>query len=177
MPPRTPFPFRLCAAIALGVIVLAQSAVRAQQADSTYRMPYATRHDGIGLLAGYVQGRHAAAEIGLARNIHGTVHHPYSFDYFVAAELSGTDRLLTGVKAGLWVAGGAAMGLQAIWYTDGAGNAAVLRPELGIGLATFKVTYGYNVRLAGEDFDRLNTHVLNVTYCFTLLRLREERPR
>lgn len=164
-------------AIALGLLALVPAAVCAQRTDSTYHVPYATRHDGIGLLVGYVQGRHAAAEIGLARSIHGVVHHPYSFDYFVAAELNWADRPLTGVKAGLWVAGGAAMGLQAIWYTDGAGNAAVLRPEIGIGLATFKLTYGYNVRLAGEAFDRLNTHVLNVTYCFTLVRLRDEGPR
>lgn len=165
------------AAIALVLLVLARTIAWAQQVDSTYHMPYATRHDGIGLLVGYVQGRHAAAEIGLARNIHGTVHHPYAFAYFVATELNGTDRPLTGVKAGLWVAGGAAMGLQAIWYTDGARSAAVLRPEIGIGLATFKLTYGYNLRLAGEAFDRLNTHVLNVTYCFTLVRLKDEGPR
>lgn len=147
-------------------------AVHAQVTDSIpHLIRRYIRDDEMGLLAGFVQGRQSALEVGLSRNIYGVVHHPFALNYFIGTEVELHDKPLIGPKLGVWVSGGMAMGAQAIWYTDGTDNAFVLRPEIGIGIFKAKMTYGYNIRCVGQPLSRMNTHVLNVAYCFRLKRI------
>jgi hypothetical protein len=158
---------RTARAVALGLFLCTSMGVHAQT-DTTFHRVRGWRNDELTLLVGYVQGRQAGGELGFARSIYGTMHHPFGFNLFVGSEISFPDKPLIGPKVGVFVTGGMAMGAQAIWYTDGTHSAPVLRPEIGIGIFKIKATYGYNFRIGGTALDGLNTHVFNLAYCFRL---------
>ena len=105
-------------------------------------------------------------------NVYGVNHHPFGAAAFAGCEIRMDRPTLIGPKAGVFLTGGFAMGAQAIYYTNGTEGSFVLRPEYGIGLFKFKITYGYNFRLSNKDMPGLNTHVANAAYCFRLKRLR-----
>lgn len=123
-------------------------------------------------------------ELGIGRSAYGVVHHPYGVSYYLGAEMCVDRPGPYGVKAGAYVTGGMAMGVQYIHYMEMEGSAAmeVLRPEIGIGLFKFKMTYAYNWRLTKPRIDGVSTHMLSLSYAFRLKRLprddtRNGRPR
>lgn len=151
---------------------LAAGQLTAQGADSAHTHMRTTRHVEIGLLTGYAQGRYGFGELGLSANIWGTNRHPYSAAAYLATEVRVDRPGIFGVKAGVFATGGFAMGAQAIYYTDGTEGSFVLRPEYGIGIFKFKLTYGYNFRITNKDPAGINSHMLNLVYCFRLKRLK-----
>lgn len=149
-----------------------------QELDSLPPRYVGEHHDELTLLVGYQQGRYGFAEIGVGRNQYGSNHHPYDIAYYIGTELRVDRPGLMGVKAGAYVDGGFAMGVQLIQYFDGPDHCTVLRPEMGIGFFKFKLTYAYNVRLTSPRIDGVNTHMLNLSYAFRLKRLpRDDDPR
>jgi hypothetical protein len=130
----------------------------------------ATYKKELSLLIGYNQGKYGFADIGLAINHYGTNRHPFSLDYFVSNEIKIDKDLMIGPKVGVWVAGGFAMGLNLIYYTDFDKSSLVLRPEIGIGIEKVKFVYGYNWRWT-KSLININQHQVGLTYCFTLMRL------
>jgi hypothetical protein len=143
------------------------------QTDSTRAFPTrrSIHHDELTLLTGYHQGRFGFAEVGLGRNRYGVVHHPYDFGYYLGAEARVDRPQLWGAKVGVYVDGGVAMGLQLIHYFNGTQGGTVLRPEFGIGVWKAKMTYAYNISLAGHPLPAINTHQLSLSYALRLLRL------
>ncbi len=142
----------------------------AQQPDTLYRPPLAWVREEITLLTGYQQGRYGFAELGIGHNTYGSVHHPFDIGYYAGAELRVDRPELWGVKAGLYVDGGFAMGVQYIQYFHGSRSYPVLRPEMGIGAFKGKMTYAYNVAL-GDRLPGTNTHMLCFSYAFRLAKL------
>lgn len=69
------------------------------------------------------------------------------------------------------MAGGFAMGLNLIYYTDFDRSSLVFRPEIGIGLDKAKLVYGYNWDWT-KGLNSINKHQVGLTYCFTLKRLK-----
>lgn len=137
--------------------------------------PSSEHHDEITLLTGYHQGRYGFAELGIGRDIYGSNHHPYGVGYDLGAEVRVDRPELWGVKAGAYVTSGFAMGVQYIHYMEGANSMEVLRPEIGIGLFKFKMTYAYNLRITKPRMDGINTHMLSLSYAFRLKRLPSTR--
>ncbi|MFZ1686887.1 MAG: hypothetical protein WAU70_05685 [Flavobacteriales bacterium] len=159
------------AAMVAGCLV-ALCSLKAQELDTVaHHYPTEERHDEITLLAGYHQGHDGFAELGLGRNQWGVNHHPYDLAYYLGGELRVDRPELVGVKVGAYVDGGFAMGVQLIQYFDGGDRCTVFRPEIGIGLFKFKMTYAYNVRLTKPRLDGINTHMLSISYAFRLKRL------
>lgn len=147
-----------------------------QTADTSSVSVYYNNKKDFSLLAGYQQGKYGFAEIGFAINQYGTNRHPFSFDYFVSNEIKLDKKTIIGPKVGVWVGGGAAMGLNFIYYTDFSKNCFVFRPEFGIGIQKLKLVYGYNWNWT-KTFYGINQHLAGLTYCFTLKRLKSTEGR
>lgn len=133
--------------------------------------PGAVVHDELTLLVGYHQGNEGFAELGIGRNIYGIAHHPFGVSYYLGSEVRVDRPELLGVKVGVYVTGGVAMGVQLIQYIDAGEGCMVLRPEIGIGIFKAKLTYAYNIGLASDRLPGINTHMLSLTYAFRMLRL------
>ena len=133
--------------------------------------PGAEVHDELTLLVGYHQGNEGFAELGIGRDIYGIVHHPFGFGYHLGSEVRVDRPELFGVKVGVYVTGGVAMGVQLIQYFEPGEGCTALRPEIGIGIFKAKLTYAYNIGLASDRLPGINTHMLSLTYAFRMLRL------
>lgn len=117
----------------------------------------------IGGVAGYSLGKYSYGEIGLSLN---SSHHLFSFIRYIGSEFKIGSDFILGPKIGVWISGGMAFGLNAIYYTDFDDGAFVLRPEIGFGLLGFKLVYGYNWNLTNKDFMGINTHFAGITFSF-----------
>lgn len=146
---------------------------QSQTPDSSSNPYFSWRKKEISLLAGYSQGYFGFADIGFALNMYGTNRHPFSIHYFLSNEIKVSDRTIVAPKVGAWVAGGFALGVNLIYYTDFDRAAWVFRPEIGFGIQKVKLVYGYNVRF-NSSFEGINRHLAGLTYCFTLKRLKSE---
>jgi hypothetical protein len=135
-----------------------------------YKWTEKTYKKDLSLLLRYNQGKYGFADFGLIINHYGTNRHPFSLDYFVSNEIKFDKDLVIGPKVGVWVAGGFAMGLNLIYYTDFDKSSLVFRPEIGIGFENVKFVYGYNWRWT-KSLTNINRHQVGLTYCFTLKRL------
>jgi hypothetical protein len=153
----------------------------AQVPDTTHRFHPrgypGFHHDEITLLVGYHQGRYGFAELGIGRNIYGVAHHPYGLGYHIGAEVRVDRSDIRGLKAGIHITGGVAMGVHFIHYMEGDHTMQVLRPEFGIGLFKGKLTYAYNWRLTKPVIDGINTHMVSFAYAFRLKRLPRDDVR
>ena len=159
---------------------LIYAAVHAQ-ADTT-QLPYPLgrlgfHRDEITVQAAYHQGRYGFAELGIGRNVYGAMHHPYGLSYYAGAEARVDRPQLWGVKAGAYVTGGFAMGVQFIHYMEGGNTMDVLRPEFGIGIFKARLVYAYNLRLTKPNLDGVSTHMLTLSYAFRLKRLPRDDQR
>lgn len=63
------------------------------------------------------------------------------------------------------------VGGSVIYYTDTREGALRLRPELGIGAAGFRLTWGYNCALTNSRFGGVNRNEISVRYVFRLATL------
>lgn len=125
----------------------------------------------VSLLLGYNQGKYGFADIGFSINHYGTNRHLFLFDYFISNEIKLNKDVIIGPKIGVWMAGGFAMGLSLIYYTDFDKSSLAFRPEIGIGLEKAKLVYGYNWDWT-KGLNSINKHQVGLTYCFTLKRLK-----
>lgn len=159
------------------VLFFSGSVGKSQQVDSTLFTYGFSKKKDFSLLIAYNQGHYGFADIGLAINQYGTNRHPFSLDYFISNEIKTSGNTVVGPKVGAWVAGGFAMGLSLIYYTDFNRASVVLRPEMGLGIEKAKLVYGYNWKF-NSSFEGINKHLVALTYCFTLKRLESVRnPR
>lgn len=149
----------LCASVAFGQ----ETAITHSQAK-TYKKD-------LSLVTGFNQGSYSFAELGLAINHYGKNRHPFSLNYFISNEIKLNQDLIIGPKAGIWIGGGYAMGLNLIYYTDFDKGSVVFRPEIGIGIQKVKLVYGYNWNV-NKGLFKINQHQVGLTYCFTLKRIK-----
>jgi hypothetical protein len=130
------------------------------------------------LLTGYSLGAYSYADIGFSKNSTTAIgYHPFSSAYFASTEIKLGNKLIIGPKIGGWIAGGSsamAIGLNMIYYTDFDNSSLVFRPEIGFGLEKFKLIYGYNANLTNYRLDRINKHLVGLTYCFKLKQLKDK---
>ncbi|MBK8228480.1 MAG: hypothetical protein IPK70_15075 [Flavobacteriales bacterium] len=145
--------------------------------DPLAHRPRHWQRDEITLFTAYHQGRFGFAELGIGRNIYGTVHHPFGVGYHAGAELRVDRRSLVGWKVGAYATGGVAMGLQLIRYQEDARACTVIRPEIGIGIFKAKVCYAYNINLSPLRLDGISTHMVTLSHAFRLSRLSEENAK
>lgn len=167
--------------ILLFFLSLAAAGTARAQVD-TARLPYPLNgrffhRDEITVQAAYHQGRFGFAELGIGRNAYGATQHPYGLSYYAGAEARVDHPQLWGVKAGAYVTGGFAMGVQFIHYMEGGHTMQVLRPEYGIGLFKARLVYAYNLRLTRPHLAGVSTHMLTLSYAFRLKRLPRDDER
>lgn len=161
-------------------IALSSSMASMAQGDSTAWVPRrypGFHHDELVLVAGYHQGSFGFAELGIGRSVHGMMHHPYGLGYSLGFEARVDRPGIIGVKAGGYIAGGPAMGVQFIHYMHGAETMEVLRPEIGIGLFKVRLTYAYNWRLTKPRIDGVSTHMVSLCYALRMARLKNDDAR
>lgn len=142
------------------------------------RIYYAELEKHISILAGYNFWRNHFAELGLAVNQYGRVgYHPGAWAYFISSEIKFDNKLLIGPKIGTWIGGGAggmAMGLNLIYYTDFDQSSLRIRPEIGLGFGRFKVVYGYNIPLYNKAFEGINKSNLGIALLFSIKHLKTQ---
>lgn len=135
----------------------------------------------IGLLTGVTFGKSTFFDIGVSRNSNTAVgYHPFSSAFFASTELKFGDKFIIGPKIGAWAAGGAggmAMGLNMIYYTDFDNASLVFRPEIGFGFESFKFVYGYNAILTSHKLAGVNRNLGSIIYCFKLKRLNDKKRK
>lgn len=134
-------------------------------------------HDEITLLTGYHQGRYGFAEVGIGRSIYGVMHHPYGTGYHVGTEVRVDRPDIWALKAGAYVTGGFAMGIQYVHYMRARDATEVLRLECGIGVLKARMVYAYNLRLSKPELEGVNTHMLTLSYAFRVKRLPRDDAR
>ncbi|RMD90303.1 MAG: hypothetical protein D6813_09345 [Calditrichaeota bacterium] len=114
-------------------------------------------------------------DIGIAMNEFGRVgYHPFSEGFYISNELIFGSELIFGPKIGVYLAGGAggmALGINLIGYTDFSSHTIHIRPEIGFGILNFKFTYGYNIRLVKSDPYNINRHNFSLVIFFSLKKL------
>jgi hypothetical protein len=77
-----------------------------------------------------------------------------------------------GIKSGAWISPSpSGFGLFFIYYKGNGGENYILRPEIGVGLPAMRVSYGYNVLLAGEWLSSVGEHVLSVNFSVPVKRV------
>ena len=158
--------------------LLFAAGARAQVPDTTaHPVRWREHHDELTLLAGYHQGRYGFAELGIGRNQYGSNHHPYDIGYFAGAELRVDRPELWAVKAGAYVGGGFAVGVQYLHYMQAAQAMEVLRLECGIGVFKARMVYAYNMRLTTPWLEGVNTHMLSLSHAFRMKHLPRDDAR
>ena len=75
-------------------------------------------------------------------------------------------------KASFWVTGGAyflSIGASASYYINKSSASLRVRPEIGFGLKRFRLVYGYNFALIGNDFVPVNApHIVTFSVLIDL---------
>ena len=107
------------------------------------------------------------AEIGLHRTFTGFDgrHPPISWTYGLSTEILLHKNPVYGFKASAWATAFLfAAGISAVYYTDFHYGNFKIRPELGLGMYPFKLTFGYNIpTFFNKDFERLRKNDLQIT--------------
>ncbi len=155
--------------------LVAASDGTAQVADSTRRKDtlsgyyryFSQTTSHISILTGYNGGVHSFFELGVAANTKGRVgYHPLATAYYASSECRiDQNNFIIGPKIGCWYSGGVmpiSMGLSMIWYSDFTSSSLRLRPEAGIGMDNFKLTYGYNAALTNRRFQGIDKHLISL---------------
>lgn len=149
------------------------SSVLSQTVDQEWMArPPMDQRDEVVLVAGLNQGTFGFAELGIGRNIGATGHLPVDAGYYLGGEMRMDDPDRYGLKFGFYMMAFVELGSQMIYYMATEEDPFfVWRPEIGFGLLKARVTYAYNVKLAGERLPGFNTHMLTVAYALRLFRL------
>jgi hypothetical protein len=95
---------------------------------------------------------------------------------FLSTEIKIANEVIFGPKLGLW-AGSASggVGLNLIYYMHSKGEALRLRPEIGLGLSSFKIVYGYNLVLTNKDFQGINRNIISLNVLLRLMTLKKRK--
>src|SRR5262249_38135096 len=126
------------------------------------------------LLTSINVGRYTFAELGLAWNRYGRIGpHPNGIAPYISSEIKLGNDLVLGPKIGVHMIGGIAFGVCFIYYTDFDEGSLMLRPDIGIGMARFKMAYGYNFKLSNKEFDKVNSHLFMVVYLLKLKKIKD----
>ncbi|BDD08260.1 hypothetical protein FUAX_06920 [Fulvitalea axinellae] len=127
--------------------------------------------EDIAMVVGYQQHHYGFGEVGLAWKayISGLRHHYSAVQLAVSNEFSTKkwgerdNNTIWGLKAGAWVDGAVAMGINLIHYTDFDKSAMAFRPEFGLGWnGQFRLVYGYNIRFWDGGVKGLNGHAFSL---------------
>lgn len=81
--------------------------------------------------------------------------------------------MVIGPKIGAHIMYGMAMGASIIYYTDFNKGSLVFRPDVGVGLFSFKISYGCNFKIINTSFGRINKHLANLVIFFKLKKLKD----
>ena len=139
------------------------------QRDSTYKEEMA-----LCLVMGYNVWAYHFGEIGIA--VAHTKYEDYDVvgtNIYLTSEIKFDNKLMLGPKAGIWIgAPTGGLGANMTYYTDLKHGALCIKPETGIGMSRFKITYGYNFNLTNKEFNRFNKHVVNLNFSLDLLKLK-----
>lgn len=130
----------------------------------------------VGLLAGAGVSRVPYLELGLSKNqmAYGGVHAAGSA-FYASGEVHLGAQPVVGVKAGGWISLlPFVLGLSAARYTSFREGSWVAKPEAGLGIDRFKVTYCWNIRLTNKTFDGIRAHSIGLAYCFRLKKIKEQ---
>lgn len=109
--------------------------------------------------------------VGVYRNRQSGYHFA-GLAYFVSNEIKIDDKILIGPKAGVWIGGGLAVGLNLVYYTDFDESSLRFRPEIGMGLGNVKIVYGYNIPLTNKNFDRINKSNIGIAVMFGVKKIK-----
>lgn len=139
------------------------------------RAPKLEGNTYLSLLTGANLMQNQFIELGLAKNkLNRIGNSMFGYNYFVSAEISTKNSGLWGPKIGFWVTNGLGLGMNMIYYMEGDKNRFCFRPEAGLGLARFKVAYGYNLTFGKSGLGGINEHNVCVQYLFNLKTLKNE---
>lgn len=142
------------------------------QSDSLLPLHYVDVKKELVTVVGYHGARMHFLEGGIGINTHGRVgHHPSAFTRYLGCEIMADRSLVIAPKVALWMCGGTAFAMNLLYYTDLNEATLVFRPEMGVGLSRFKLTYGYNCRLVNKSFDQLNRHSVTLSIAINLKTL------
>lgn len=159
----------------ISLLLLLNSFQNVAQSDTIDRF-FGMTERRISVLTGYNGWGNHYAELGVALNKDRYLMPAmFSSVVFASAEIRPARATIVGTKVGAWMSGGCgamAMGINAIWYTNGKENTLRLRPEIGFGIGPFKVVYGYNIPLSNRDFDGVNTHNIGAAFLIGVKRLK-----
>ncbi len=161
------------------ILLLFFSAQFACAQDTTVRARDMTHHSRdykrIGLLLAANLGHYTYAELGLAG-----IHVAWYDQRASAIALSASSEIriqngqtIIGPKIAAWFTSATCGvgGVSTIYYTDFQTGSLVLRPEIGIGFAGIKATYGYNWQIVNYSFGGINRHLFSLTVCLDLIKL------
>jgi hypothetical protein len=167
------FRVTLCSIALLAALVTGMDLFAQRSVDQEWmaRSPMDQR-DEVVLVTAFNQGTFGFAELGIGRNIGATGHLPVDVGYYLGGEMRVDDPEHYGLKFGFYLMAVVEFGSQFIYYrTPEDDPFYVWRPEIGFGLLKARVTYAYNVKLAGDRLPGFNTHMLTVAYALRLFRL------
>lgn len=127
------------------------------------------------VLTGYNFGKEDFAEIGVSLNTRRRKRsNTGGTAWFISDELKVRNNFIMGPKIGVWTGNGLAAGMSLIYYTDMESQSCVrLRPEIGIGDHSWKLTYGYNIPLNNSSFAGIDKHVVSLSVLWKTAKLGE----
>ena len=132
----------------------------------------------LSILVGYHPWNYSFFEIGIARNKEVAISpHPYADAFYTSSEFRiDHNKFIIGPKIGCWAAGGSAamaLGASIIDYTDFSTSSLRARPEIGMGMDIWKVSWGYNIPLTNRSFKGINTNVASLQLLLGVKTLKE----
>ncbi len=144
------------------------------QSDSTdtfnYNSKEQTKH--FSLVTGAGIQKSFSLDIGFSINEYGRDgYHPFAWAYYFSNEIIFNSKTIYGPKVGAYFAGGQSamvLGINAIYYTDLSKSQIYIRPEIGIGLLNFRITYGYNFEISSSKLSNISKHNFSFILFFSL---------
>jgi len=83
-----------------------------------------------------------------------STEHYINNNYIVAPKIAGFSNL--------W---GINLGVATVWYFDQKKNNSFrIRPEIGIGLREYKITYAFNMAMTNKDMSNVSKHMISAVY-------------
>jgi hypothetical protein len=127
------------------------------------------------ILTGYNFGKEDFAELGISLNTKRRKRsNTGGTAWFLSDELKVRNKFIMGPKIGVWTGNGLAAGMSLIYYTDLESQSCLrLRPEIGVGDHSWKLTYGYNIPLNNSSFAGIDKHVVSLSILWKAAKLGE----
>lgn len=174
--------------VCICILCMVYSCAYSQQADSLrgkldsiplFRRYFIDMENDFSLLAGLHYNGYGFGELGVGVISYGRVgYHGLSEAAFVSSEFRPEKKFILGPKVGVYAAGGAggmALGLNLVCYTDFSQAAWRIRPEIGFGGGPIRFSYGYNFALTNKSFPDVNEHIVTMAGMIRLKKLSEKK--